>query len=287
MLRGLRHLANRALMQAFVEPRRLRCYDAQTEAFLHRTTGGLTFELLPGQFIDRFIAVEGIFERRFLEYVRSILPKDAVMLDIGANIGNHSLFLADRCKVIHCFEPNPGTADRLRRNIRHNRLEGKIKVHQFGLGDKEETLTYHENVSGNLGASGFAQGKDLPEGFRVRSLEVREAGAAIGALGLEAIDYIKVDVEGMEEAVLTSLRSVISKYKPVVSFEHHETQVEAGTFDRIRTLFPGYRLFEPTFAPPTGKVMWNLRHNGGPVLTEVVEPEPRSYENILAIPNRA
>lgn len=286
MLRGLKHLANRALMQAFVEPRRLRRYEAQKEAFLHRTVRGLKFELLPGQFIDRFIAVEGIFERRFLEYVRSILPRNAVMLDIGANIGNHSLFLADRCKVIHCFEPNPETAERLMRNIRHNSLEAKIKVHQFGLGDKDETLTYHENVSGNLGASGFAQGKDLPEGFRVRSLEVREASRAIKELGLETIDYIKVDVEGMEEAVLTSLRSVLSRYKPIVSFEHHETEVEPGTFDRIRSLFTGYRLFEPTVAPPTGKVMWNLRHNGGPVLAEITEPEYRYYENILAIPNR-
>jgi FkbM family methyltransferase len=287
MLKGLKHLANRALMQALVEPRRLRKYEAQSEAFVHKTSSGLTFELLPNQFVDRYIAVEGIFERRFLEYVRSLLPSGAVMLDIGANIGNHSLFLAGRCRGIHCFEPNPETAARLKRNIRHNGLDEKIKVHEFGLGKKDEQLTFHENVSGNLGASGFAQGRELPEGFRVRTLEVRHAGNAIGALGLDKIDYIKIDVEGMEESVLTSLRPILARYRPIVSFEHHEQQVSPGTFDRIRALFPGYRFVEPTFAPPTGKVMWNLRHDGGPVLKEVTVLESRTYENILAMPNAA
>jgi len=284
MLKGIAYIVRSIVRQKLISPGRHWHYDRQTQNFVHRTPAGLTFELLPNEYVDRFIAVEGIYERRFLAYLRSILKPGTVMLDIGANIGNHAIYLADKCWLIHCFEPNPQVADRLRRNIALNQLTPKIEVHQFGLGAKDETLPFVE-VGGNLGASYFTT--STQDGQVVKHLEVREAKRAIAALKLDRIDYIKVDVEGMEEAVLTALKPIIARHRPLVSFEHHETQVAEGTYARIREVFEGYKLICPCFAPEgsaAGKLIWNLRHNAGPLLTEIVAPERRTYENILAIP---
>lgn len=288
MIKGVWHLITRTVMQALVEPKRLKQFDERTEPFVHRTPKGLVFELWPNEYVDRVIAVEGIFERRFVSYLRSVLPREAVMLDIGANIGNHSIFLAGGCREIHCFEPNPKVAERLRRNIAYNNLNDRITVYEFGLGDRDETLTFAENSVGNLGASKFIRsGEELETSHRTMKLEVKCAAGVIDALDLDRIDFIKIDVEGMEEAVLTALKHIIAKYRPIVAFEHHEHLASRGTFARIRNLFEGYRLMEPCFAPDgsaKSKIMWNLRHDGGPLLTEVIDPEKRTYDNILAFP---
>lgn len=284
MLKGLTHIVGSIVRQTVSNPTRLRYYGNQSESFIHRTRAGLMFELYPNEYVDRFIAVEGIYERRFLAYLHSILKPEAVMLDIGANIGNHSIYLASKCREIHCFEPNPHVADRLRRNIALNNLTSKLQVHQLGLGGKDEMLPFVE-IDGNLGASHFVT--DVAAGQKVKHLEVREAERAITGLGLDRIDYVKVDVEGMEEAVLTALKPVFERYRPIVSFEHHETKVAEGTFARIRHAFVDYKLVHPFFAPEGNaaqKVLWNLRHDGGPVLAEINQPERRSYNNILAMP---
>lgn len=288
MIKGISHILNRAVMQTLVEPKRSKDFEKRTEAFVHRTSDGLFFELWPNEYVDRVIAVEGIFERRFVTYLRSVLPRDAIMLDIGANIGNHAIFLAGGCREIHCFEPNPKVAERLRRNIRYNHLDDRISVHEFGLGDRDELLTFVENSDGNLGASRFIRlDEEIIPRQQAMKLEVKCAAEAIDTLKLDRIDFIKIDVEGMEESVLKSLKQIIAKYRPIVAFEHHEQLATPGTFSRIRRIFEGYRLLEPCFAPEGSamdKLVWNLRHDGGPLLTEVVEPQRRTYDNILAFP---
>lgn len=288
MIRGITHILTRAVMQGFVEPKRLKGFEARSEPFIHRTPEGLVFELWPKEYVDRIIAVEGIFERRFIGYIRSILPHNAIMLDIGANIGNHAIFLAEKCQEIHCFEPNPKVADRLRRNVMYNHFEDRISVYEFGLGDRNEVLTFAENSDGNLGASKFIRfGEEVKPRQQIMKLEVKCAAQAIDDLDLDRVDFIKIDVEGMEEAVLTSLALAIKKFRPIVSFEHHEQFSAPGTFARIRSLFEDYSFMEPCFAPDGSakdKLIWNLRHDGGPILAEVVEPESRTYDNIIALP---
>ena len=131
----------------------------------------------------------------------------------------------------------------------------------------------------------------MPPGFRRRELDVRQASTVIKDLGLDRVDLIKIDVEGMEEAILTSLRPVLNQYRPIVAFEHHETRVDGGAFARIRNCFPAdYKLVEAQFSPdgsPWQKALWNVRHDAGPVLSEVISPEARSYEALLAIPDEA
>lgn len=210
------------------------------------------------------------------------------MLDIGANIGNHAIFLAAGCGEVHCYEPNPKVAARLRRNIAYNNLANRIFVYEYGLGNRDEVLTFAEYVDGNLGASKFVR-PDEGVGINQRTmqLEVKCAATAVEALNLPRIDFIKIDVEGMEEEVLTALKPIIARYRPIVAFEHHEQLVDPDTYSRIKDVFNNYKFMEPCFMPPVSakdKLIWNIKHDGGPLLVEVIEPECRTYDNILAFP---
>src|SRR5436305_1776326 len=97
MLRTLLDVMRSGYRQFVAAPRRTREYDRIDQPFEHRTPEGHLFLLDPHETVDRHIFAEGIYERRFLEFVDELLPRDAVVLDVGANIGNHAIFLRRRC----------------------------------------------------------------------------------------------------------------------------------------------------------------------------------------------
>lgn len=284
MLAGLRYLSRRAFRRHWSGPRDLRRYESETGPHLYKSPFGVTFELEPDQTIDRAIVFHGLYEDRILEFIGSLLDPESVVLDVGANIGNHALFLARRCSAVHCFEPNPRALERLKKNIALNHATN-IAVHEFGLGDKNETARFYDNISGNLGASGFAKADGKS---RVLELPLRSADEAISELGLHRVDLIKMDVEGMEERVLSALHQTLHAHHPLLSFEFHGDTKSQLDFERIRELLSGYRIFEPRFSPENAglftRSMWNVRTCGVPELVPIDHPERRLYENLLAFP---
>jgi FkbM family methyltransferase len=264
-------------------PLRLRKYSASTEPYVFRSPFGPVFELEPGQFLDRKIVENGLFEERFLEFMRSILTPQSVVVDIGANIGNHALYLARKCRSVHCFEPNPSALRRLYKNIELNRAVN-VTVHEFGLGERDEVAAFYENTSDNLAASGFVE-----RDGRRSDLPLRNADQAISELNLTRLDFIKIDVEGMEESVFRGLQQTIARHRPLIDFEFLGQRRGPADFDAIRRLLPGYRILEPRFSPSEGSILkrlaWNIRKAGQADLVPVEVPEGRPYENLLAMPS--
>src|SRR5258706_5197145 len=171
LLLGLRFAADRVIEKSVVQPRRERQWANKLVAFVHQNDLGQRFELEPGEYVDQHIFQHGIYERRFLNIIAHQFPKNAVALDIGANIGNHVVYLASTFADIHAFEPNPNVLRRLTKNIELNHLSN-VKVHPVGLGKSSAILPFRENNDGNLGASGFMKpGETI--GPLSRKLELR------------------------------------------------------------------------------------------------------------------
>lgn len=143
-----------AFERKFLEPRRLRSWSTKTEPFVHTGKRGLLFELHPREFIDREIYVEGIFEKRLLDFLRAYFTRHPgrVALDVGCNIGNHCCYLADTFQEIHAFDPNPVATARFRKNIDLNGI-CNVRLNMVGLSDARSTLHLKVNSNGNLGNS--------------------------------------------------------------------------------------------------------------------------------------
>lgn len=269
-------------------PRLKARYWQRSEPFFFTNGRGLRFLLHPGEFVDQYIAVEGIYERRFLDYYLSFLDRDAVVIDVGANIGNHALFLHRHVALIHAFEPNPIAADRLDANIALNDARN-IVVHRVGLGDCDAKLPFFVNRSGNLGHSGFFEPAGCAETFDRLELPIRQADRAILALGLERLDFIKVDVEGHELLFFHALAETLARFAPVIAFEYHAHVLPAGTFSDYREALQGYVFAEISYAPEGSswprRLAYHLRHGDRKTLRSVKEPELRAYEQMLAIPS--
>jgi len=289
LISGAGAAVERAIDRFAVQPRRDREWAAKTASFVHRNDLGLTFELDPREYVDRHIFKHGVYERRFLDFIAPRFPVGAVALDIGANIGNHVVYLARRFAQIHAFEPNPTVLKRLHRNIELNGV-GNVTVHPVGLGNETAVLPFRDNDDGNLGGSGFLRpGEEVGALSRKLELKIEHADSFIAALELDRIDFIKMDVEGWEPSVFEGLTETIARFRPMIAFEFHGQAAAPDDFSRIVATLPGYILAETRYASAEAslgaKLAWNLARGGRPGLERVNVPEQRSYENLLAFPD--
>lgn len=125
-------------------------------------------------------------------------------VDIGANVGLYSLFVAaragDRARIL-AIEPQPGILERLRFNLAANPA-AKVEVLPIALSDHDGTadLVLDANDGGgtHLDKHTATRGAD----GRVVSVPCRTLVAVLMEAGLTAVDALKIDVEGAEDLVL-------------------------------------------------------------------------------------
>jgi FkbM family methyltransferase len=195
--------------------------------------------LLPGDEVSNEMLVAGIHEGQllqplfdhFLAALKSEFSRE-IALDVGANIGNHSLFFSRYFRTVLAVEPNPVTLNVLRANAALSGAD--IRVLPLGFADHDGLLTFFSNQQGNLGASGFAFA-DGPAGNRNgRQIEcqVRRGDDVLSELLAEntgpRIGLIKLDVEGAELSALRGLTERLARDKPLVIFESLRSEGENG-----------------------------------------------------------
>jgi FkbM family methyltransferase len=121
-------------------------------------------------------------------------------IDIGANVGLYSLFVASRARArIIALEPQPGILERLRFNLAANPQVG-IEVQPFAVTDHEGTVTLRidpDDSGGTRIDRGMAP--DTGEAIAVRC---RPLLAILNDAGVTTIDALKIDVEGAEDLAL-------------------------------------------------------------------------------------
>ena len=152
------------------------------------------------------------YEARELGKLKDIFPAGGTFVDIGANVGNHGLFAAlflGAGRVIP-FEPNPLAYRLLVQNVLVNGLEDVFDLSRLGVGvgAREEGGFAMEKRERNLGGAKMLPGAG--------SLQVLPGDRLLEG---EAPALIKIDVEGMEMAVLAGLDGVIRAHRPILLVE--------------------------------------------------------------------
>lgn len=137
------------------------------------------------------------YEEGFLKYIRS-LNRKGTYVDIGAFVGTHTLYFALLCGAdrVHSFEPRAAVFQALKRNVELNDVGDQVVLHELALTDEPGTFTL------TMGDSSYV----VP-------------GARLDDLVDEDVAVIKIDVEGMEPAVLRGAERVLRRSRPVVFAE--------------------------------------------------------------------
>jgi FkbM family methyltransferase len=167
------------------------------------------------------IASQGLYEKENLALLLALLHRidKPVVLDIGANIGNHSLAFATEAARVHAFEPMPTAHRLLTENVACNALDGIVITHQCALSDIEGSATFYVSLDGNLGASSFDKRHDQTDAI---TLPKRTGDAVLRELGVNRVDFVKIDVEAHEAFVLRGLRETLARDLPIITMEWND-----------------------------------------------------------------
>lgn len=176
---------------------------------------GATYAGNLNNYIDWVVYFFGQYERSLLRVIARLMKRTVgphCFWDVGANTGHHSLAVAAMGAQVEAFEPWPAMIERLQANIALN-PKLSIRLHEFGLGDRNETLPYSEPTNENLSAGSFLgpapsirlelkRGDDLPD--------------------IPPPTIIKMDIEGFEPRALAGMIALLQRHQPIAIVEFSE-----------------------------------------------------------------
>ncbi len=165
--------------------------------------------------------------------------RGGVFIDIGAAIGNHSLFFAKCCRAdqVYAFEPVRPLYDHLLENLRLNRLR---KVHAFPLALGEapgEVGIRPSSVPPAQGGSLMGRVDQAGSGVRMERLD-----DVLHREGVSQVTLIKIDVEGYSLPVLIGARHTLQAHHPAVFCECETDENFHEVDDYLSAL--GYQVWE-------------------------------------------
>ena len=181
---------------------------------------------------QEMVLTKNFFERVELGHLQRFIRNGDVCLDIGANIGNHSIYYAMICHAskIFAFEPVQSTFEILKKNIKLNHLENCIEAHNVGMSNRTKSASIVHFEENNIGATQLSENN-------TGDLQL----VALDDMDFPAVDFVKIDVEGMEHDLLRGAKQFFAKHNPILFIEiwnEHFEQVDALLQDY------GYALFE-------------------------------------------
>jgi FkbM family methyltransferase len=168
--------------------------------------------------VDEVIYETGTWEPEIIDLIKKYLPLGGTFVDIGANIGFHSLFAASvtgaRGRVLS-FEPLPRLQQQLERSLKENGFT-QVMIEPVALGKASGVATL-SLVEENIGASSLQNvAGDRAVGGAVE-VPVRTLDSYQDKL--DRLDLIKIDIEGSEFEALKGGEAILRMYQPVIILE--------------------------------------------------------------------
>jgi FkbM family methyltransferase len=196
--------------------------------------------------ISQDIFTRGRYEKEECENLKKFifpkLSKRRVCLDIGANIGNHSLFFSEFFENVISFEPNPTSFRLLKLNVEEF---NNIEAINLGASNMKGQLSALENLT-NIGETEIGRERTgfKDEIFRKIELNVNRLDDVLPKQTLSNVDFIKIDTEGHEFQALTGLKETLISGEAIIAFEFLVTVYTKGVPPIVDLLMNcGYKYF--------------------------------------------
>ena len=173
--------------------------------------GGFHWRLDPADHQQSGVFWLGEMDRWERFHLATHLKPGGVFLDVGANFGYYSVTLAKNTGVrAFAFEPQPRMASQLAEHVELNGLSEKISVQSLALADAPGSLSL-TTFAGNTGKTTLSN--------EPGTIPIMRLDDWFQASGLNRVDAIKIDVEGVEARVLRGAAATLRQFRPVLLME--------------------------------------------------------------------
>jgi FkbM family methyltransferase len=238
----------------------------------------LVLDLALGNDQSRCLYVSGSFEPNEFAWLDHAIQPGMTILDIGANEGFYTTFLAQRVGssgAVVAFEPSPRERARLERNVAINGIDN-VRIVPKALSDKAGRAVFHvadaeHNGQNTLGSFGH-KGVNEVESIEVDVVRLDDVFSEFARVRL---DLIKMDVEGAELAVLRGAAELIARDRPLILLEVFDAALRgqgasaADLLDWLRAAH--YQL-------------WAFDETSGQLVA--LNEDPLESGNVVALPKR-
>jgi FkbM family methyltransferase len=186
--------------------------------------GGITYELELFQGIDFAIYLANIYERQTRLALRRLVVPSSLVLDIGANIGAHTLHLAQLVGAngrVIAFEPTDFAFRKLCRNLELNpALETRVTpCHCFLTERDEDQVPSAIYSSWPLARDAGLHAKHLGREMRTETARARSLDSVLSELADRKVALVKLDVDGFECDVLRGATRLLREARPIFVME--------------------------------------------------------------------
>jgi FkbM family methyltransferase len=157
-------------------------------------------------------------------------------LDVGANVGIFSCNFAEKFDEVVAFEPMPRTRECLAANVPPN-----VRIEDCAVSDEEGVLNMY--LTGSTGGSFVCDHPDvITPDRRLKARRMVQARArTLDSFEFDAVDLIKLDIQGAEYVALVGARETILRHRPVIMVEEKAfNDAHAKSIEKTAELLIGY-----------------------------------------------
>jgi FkbM family methyltransferase len=178
-------------------------------------------------------------DAKYADFAQPPIRSGDIVLDCGANVGTFTYYaLHLGAKKVIAIEPAPNNIEALRRNFVKEIAEGRVLIYPKGVWDKDDVLILNES-NGTSAMDSVVVTKDTHKSV---SVPLTTIDKIVHELGLERVDFIKMDIEGAEKNALTGGRETLAKWKPRLEISVNHLADDPVAIPRLlRQLQPQYK----------------------------------------------
>lgn len=184
------------------------------------------------QYLSRSFIEYGEFSQGEVDLFEFAIQPEAVVADIGANFGAHTLVFAKRARHVYAFEPQRMVFNALCGTLALNNLTNVTAVNA-AVGAEQGSLgclDLDPEIDNNFGGLSFSEISPELATYEVPVIPF-----------LDPVNFMKIDVEGMEKEVLKGSAPMIQMCKPVIYVENDRKAKSEELIETLRAL--GYSCY--------------------------------------------
>ena len=235
---------------------------------------GITYDLDLKQGIDFAIYLGGMFERNTAIALSKLTEPSSLVLDIGANIGAHTLRLAKLVGPggrVMAFEPTDFAFGKLRRNLELNpSLASRVDAsHCFLTATDETSVPRAIYSSWPLAVEAGLHAKHLGREMETKAAQARSLDSVLAERADRKVQLVKLDVDGFECDVLGGATALLRDVRPIFVMElaPYVLEERGTSLDQLLSYFipNGYLFYDERTQkrlPSTAKELQRLVSSG-------------------------